>query len=157
MDFIIRPANIFDAKNIHHILSEAFKPYKEFYTKEAYNNTVISTDKIIKRINNPDFYIIVALIEDKIVGTTTIYNENHNCLHILTMAVDPQFQKKGIGYNLLSYIHNIAREKKFQQISLESYKPLKKAIALYEKYGFKKTTKKRHYHGIEIFEMIKIL
>jgi len=133
LDFFIRPANISDVKNIHHILSEAFKPYKEFYTKEAYNVTVISTDKIIKRIKNPDFYVIVALIEDKIVGTTTIYIKNHNHMHIITMAVDPKYQKKGIGYNLLSYIHNIAREKKFQQISLESYKPLKKAIALYEK------------------------
>ena len=153
IDFIIRPANIADAENIHYVLSEAFKPYKEYYTKDAFNKTIISTDEIVKRINNPDFNVIVALYKDRIVGTTTIYNENHDCLHILTMAVDPQYQKKGAGYKLLEYISNIARGKNIQQINLDSYKPLKRAIAIYEKYGFKETNKKKDYYGIEIFEM----
>ena len=49
IDFIIRPANIADAENIHYVLSEAFKPYKEYYTKDAFNKTIISTDEIVKR------------------------------------------------------------------------------------------------------------
>ena len=73
------------------------------------------------------------------------------------MAVDPPYQKKGIGYQLLEYISNIAREKNLHQLILESYKPLKSAIRLYEKYGFRKTGKKKNYYNIEIFEMIKYI
>jgi [ribosomal protein S18]-alanine N-acetyltransferase len=157
LDCIIRPATIADIEKIHYVLSEAFKPYKKHYTKEAYNATVLSTDTLVKRITDPELYVLVALFKDKIVGTTTGYNETKDCLHISTMAVDPQYQKKGVGYKLLEYICSIARENKVQRISLESYEPLKRAIAIYENYGFKKTNNKRTYHGIEIFEMIKLL
>lgn len=94
IDFIIRPANITDAENIHYVLSEAFKPYKEYYTKAAFNATVISTDKLVKRINDPEICILVILFNGRIVGTASIHQKNNNCLHISTMAVNPQYQKK---------------------------------------------------------------
>jgi len=154
LDLIIRRANSSDTENIYHILFKAFKPYKKYYTNEAYKATVISTDEIEKRINNPEINILVTLLNNRIVGTASILEKNHNNLYISTMAVNPQYQKKGIGYQLLEYISNFAREKNLHQLSLESYKPLKSAIRLYEKYGFKKTGKKRYYYDIEIFEMI---
>ena len=46
LDLIIRPTNSSDMENIYHILSEAFKPYKKHYTKEAYEATVLSIDEI---------------------------------------------------------------------------------------------------------------
>jgi ribosomal protein S18 acetylase RimI-like enzyme len=157
LDLIIRLANSSDTENIYHILSEAFKSYKKHYTKEAYKATVISIDEIEKRIKNHEINILVTLFNDRIVGTASIFEKNHNNLYISTMAVNPHYQKKGIGYQLLEYISNFARKKNFHQLSLESFKPLKSAIRLYEKYGFKKTGKKRYYYDIEIFEMIKYI
>jgi ribosomal protein S18 acetylase RimI-like enzyme len=154
-DFVICPAKISGAENIQNLLWNSFEPYRKFYPKEAFHATVISKDEIIERIKNPEISVLVALLNEKIVGTASIYSKNQNCLHIATMAVNPNFQKKGIGYQILEFISDIARKNNVLKLSLETSRPLKRAIAFYKKYGFVKTGKKRDYFGIEVFELIK--
>ncbi len=71
------------------------------------------------------------------------------------MAVKPKYQGKGIGMKILKEIDKIARKKEYKTMSLECFYPLKKAISLYKKCGFKRTGKTRDYYGIKIFEMLK--
>ena len=157
LNLTIRPADISEIKNIHNLLLESFMPYKKYYTESAFNATVISTDEITKRIKNTEFCVLVALFKNKITGTASLHQRNKKSLHINTMAVDPRYQNKGIGLQLLQYISDVAKQKNLQQLSLETSKPLEKAIKFYKKFGFKKTGKIRDYFGIEIFEMIKPL
>jgi len=70
------------------------------------------------------------------------------------MAVDPVFQKRGIGRFILDATCRIAKGKKINFISLYSYRPLENALRLYRIYGFKETGVKRDLFGIELFEMI---
>ncbi len=151
----IRSANSTDCGQIHQVLSASFEPYKKVYTQEAYIATVLSSDEIEKRINDPEAEVLVALYENEIVGTATINTQGGDDLYICSMAVTPETQGKGIGRRILDEIQKLAVQKQCKTISLECYQPLKNAVRLYERFGFRKTGEKRAYHGVEIFEMKK--
>lgn len=156
-DIEIRKAKNSDIQAIYEVLSEAFEPYKQDYTEEAYYATVISLDEIEKRLKKERTEVLVAEYSNKIIGTATITLHKNNDLYIRSMAVRPHIQKKGIGSLILDEIDLRARQKNCTRVSLECYEPLTKAITLYEKCGFRRTGKKRSYHGITIFEMKKEL
>jgi ribosomal-protein-alanine N-acetyltransferase len=151
----IRLARATEAKEIHQILSEAFEPYRPSYTAEAYSVTVPSPREIEQRIRDPRTDVLVAALHDEVIGTVTVHEKAENELHAGSMAVNPNFQGQGIGQRLLEEVERLARERSRPTISLESFEPLTKAIALYERYGFERTGKERPYHGITIFEMRK--
>lgn len=151
----IRGAVREEIQEIHRVLSESFKPYQKDYTEGAYSATVVSPDEIEKRINDPEIEVLVAVYDDKIIGTATINLQGQEELYIASMGVRPATQGKGAGQRILEEIQRRARQKKCKTISLECHEPLKSAIKLYERFGFRRTGRKRAYHGIEIFEMKK--
>lgn len=55
---------------------------------------------------------------------------------VLTLAVDPEYQGQHLGEKLLRHLIKIAIKNECEVISLEVRKSNKKAINLYEKYGF---------------------
>ena len=71
------------------------------------------------------------------------------------MAVLPDYQKRGIGLFILKNITVSAKRKNVKTISLETSKPLKRAINFYKNFGFKFTGAVKNFYGIEIFEMKK--
>lgn len=151
----IRKAENNEVYEIFKILEIAFKPYYIPNTTEAYNATVPSPHEIKSRIEDPKTEILVAVYKNKIVGTASIELQNKQKLYIRTMAVKPIFQGGGIGQRLLKEINRLAKEKHATTISLECSSHLAKAVKLYNKFGFKKSEKKRIYQGLEIFEMKK--
>lgn len=144
-----------EVQEIHRVLSESFEPYRRSYTQEAYNVTVVSSEEIQKRIDDPEIEVLVAVCDDKIIGTATINLQAKEELYIASMGVRPATQGKGTGRRILEEIQRRAKQKKCKTISLECYEPLKSAIKLYERFGFRRTGRKRAYHGIEIFQMKK--
>jgi ribosomal protein S18 acetylase RimI-like enzyme len=154
-DIEIRKAKHSDIYVIHKVLAEAFQPYRHDYTEEAFNATVVPPDEIEKRLQEPRTVVLVVEYRHIIIGTATILMHKRGELYIQSMAVRPTTQKRGIGHRLLEEIDRHARHKKCTTVSLECYEPLTKAIALYEKHGYKRTGKTRSYHGITIFEMKK--
>lgn len=151
----IRKANIGDVQAIYETILEAFESYKKYYTKDAYKMTVIGHAEIEKRICDDKKEIFVAVCDNEIVGTVTIKLKDESNIHIQSMAVKPKYQGKGIGMKILEEIDKIARKRGCKTMSLECFYPLKKAISLYEKCGFRKTGRSRDYYGIKIFEMLK--
>jgi len=117
--------------------------------------TVIRHTEIERRIRNDKKEILAAICNNEIVGTATIKMEDENNIYIQSMAVKPKYQGKGIGMKILKEIDKIARKKEYKTMSLECFYPLKKAISLYKKCGFKRTGKTRDYYGVKIFEMLK--
>jgi ribosomal protein S18 acetylase RimI-like enzyme len=151
----IRGAVRDEVQEIHRVLSESFETYRISYTQEAYNATVVSPEEIQKRIDDPAIEVLVAVYDDEIVGTATISLKGKEEFYIASMGVRPATQGKGTGRRILEEIQRRARQKKCKTISLECYEPLGSAIKLYERFGFRRTGRKRAYHGIEIFEMKK--
>jgi ribosomal protein S18 acetylase RimI-like enzyme len=153
-NIIIRIAGEEDIKDIYNILSNAFLPYIKFYTKEAYQSTVASPHIIKKRINDKKVTILVAELDNEIIGTASFKIEQEY-VYLYSMAVDPIFQKNGVGHILLDEIIKFTSDEKIKTISIYSYDPLKDAIRFYRSNGFKKSGKKQDYHGVTVFEMTR--
>jgi ribosomal protein S18 acetylase RimI-like enzyme len=85
--------------------------------------------------------IFVALINDKVAGYIGYHSSTRlksNC-HVMEIyiAVHPDFQKKGVGGELLNYISSWGKQNGFKKISLRVLSTNKSAIPFYISNGFK--------------------
>ena len=101
--------------------------------------------------------VLVAQLEDEIIGTVTLTQRIPESAYLSSMAVKPSAQGRAVGYLLLIEAERRARNRKCAFISLECCEFLKMAIALYKRMGYKRTGHSRPYHGVEVFEMKKRL
>lgn len=98
-------------------------------------------EKIFEKINsNPDNIIAVAIIDGKIVGSTTLLIETkfiHNggkVGHIEDVVVDKYHQRKGIGEKIIKYLLKYAKDIGCYKTILDCTDEVK---PFYEKLGFK--------------------
>ena len=96
--------------------------------------------------NNPFSKYLLYLIDDKIVGFINYYLI-YDRMEIVNFNVLEFFQNMHIGSNLLLKVIEIATLKKLKNITLEVRKDNQKAIYLYEKNGFKKTSIRKNYYN----------
>lgn len=150
-----RKARIQEINDVRLVLSKAFEAYKKYYTNDALNATVL-TPKVIKdRLLNKKYEIFVVLINEQIVGTVCLSMKGQDQLYIRSMAVHPDYQKRGVGLFILKKINELAIRKNIKTISLDTSKPLKRAIKFYKNFGFKFTGTIKNFYGEEIYEMKK--
>lgn len=57
--------------------------------------------------------------------------------HITNIAIDPNYQKQGLGSHILSHMIKVAEEDAIYQMTLEVRKSNKAALDLYKKFHFK--------------------
>jgi DNA-binding MarR family transcriptional regulator/predicted N-acetyltransferase YhbS len=81
-------------------------------------------------------FIFFAQIEDAIVGTCAMLNVNDGAFELAKMAVDENYQGRGIGFDLIAACITAAKRSNAKLITLETNSVLKPAIALYKKCGF---------------------
>ncbi len=100
-----------------------------------------TAEKIFNKINsNSDHIIVVAVIDDKIVGSTTLLIETkfiHNggkVGHIEDVVVDKDHQRKGIGEEIIKYLLKYAKDNGCYKTILDCVDDVK---PFYEKLGFK--------------------
>ena len=152
----VRTAVADEARAVHGILLESFEPFKDQYTEEAYNITIMTPAHIRERIQDDEYDVLVAYLNGRLVGTVTLQYKADD-VYARSMGVRPAAQGKGVGKKLLEAIEERARQRGCKTISLECFEPLKRAISVYAKARFQITGKKRRYYGIETFEMVKEL
>ena len=100
-----------------------------------------TVEKIFDKINsNPDHIVAVAVLEGKIIGSTTLLIETkfiHNggkVGHIEDVVVDKEHQRKGIGEKIVKYLLKYAKEQGCYKTILDCADDIK---PFYEKLGFK--------------------
>ncbi len=152
---LVRSASIDESEIIYQVLVDAFSPYGRYYTVEARKATVMSPSEIEERICDDKHDVLVAIFNNKIVGTVTLQMRDEGDIYVRSMAVSQRCQGKGVGWRLLEELETRALQKGSKTISLECSGPLKRAIHVYESFGFTITGKKRMYYGVEVFEMKK--
>jgi putative acetyltransferase len=79
-----------------------------------------------------------GLIEDdgKIVGTYALYPMTQSVAEIRKMYLQPALRGQGVGKRMLKFIEEVAREKGFTRLELETATAMNSARALYEMTGF---------------------
>ena len=109
--------------------------------RQASNIDKKTAEKIFDKINsNPDHIVAVAIIEGKIVGSTTLLIETkfiHNggkVGHIEDVVVDKKYQRKGIGEKIIIYLLRYAKDQGCYKTILDCTDEVK---PFYEKLGFK--------------------
>ncbi len=98
-------------------------------------------EKIFEKINsNPDHIIVVAELDGKIVGTSTLLiepkfiHEGGLVGHIEDVVIDKNFQGQKIGKKIITYLFEFAKDRGCYKTILDCTDDVK---PFYEKLGFK--------------------
>ena len=106
---------------------------KYFYV-ETNDKEVLSNPKDF--ILDPGGHIFFALDGDIIAGTVALIPMSDGILELSKMAVDPAYQGKGIGQELMAHCIAFAKAKNLPKLILYSNTKLENAIYIYRKWGF---------------------
>lgn len=89
-------------------------------------------------------YVKIFLYEDVVIKGFVEIENHFEITDIINIAVDPDFQNKGIATKLIEYVINNTKSEK---LMLEVNEINTKAINLYTKCHFKEITRRKKYYG----------
>jgi putative acetyltransferase len=136
-DITIRVATNDDCEKIKSLVFSVLREYGLTPEPDA-------TDADIADIENS--YIkpggIFEVLEDgegNLCGTVGLHPMDENTIELRKMYLAKEIRGRGLGKKVLARMIETARELGFKKLYLETASPLKEAIGLYEKFGFKQT------------------
>ena len=119
------------------------------FLRKASNIDKNKAKEILKKIKqNPNHVIHVAVDDNKIIGSTTLFIEQkfiHDgglVGHIEDVVVRKDYEGKGVGIKLVTSMLECAKEKNCYKTILDCKDSLK---PFYEKMGFKQATNQMRY------------
>lgn len=125
---------IIEREDPHHpkavaLLTASHALMEELFPPEA--NNYLEIDQLCV----PKIQFFVAREDDDFLGCVAISDEG-DYAEVKSMFVDPSARGKGVGDALLIHLIDLAKQKGFPKIMLESGDALTAALKLYEKHGF---------------------
>ena len=131
-EVVVRMATEADADAITGIEAMSFK-------------TPWSKEMVLSEMREPISHFFVALYQNEIIG---YYGFLHilDELHILNVAVHPDYRGHGVGKKLISHLKKTAQEMSARAVTLEVRESNQAAIRLYEKAGFLSAGIRPHYY-----------
>ena len=130
----IRPATNNDAEKVKAVV---FSVLIEYGLKPDSNTIDKDLDSIEESYFSNDGFFGVVEINNAIVATVGLHKVNLTTCELRKMYSLPSQRGKGLGKSILEFALSKAREIGYTRIILETASPLKEAINLYKKYGFK--------------------
>jgi len=153
LNFQIRRAVETDALEIALLLHKAFVEYESLYTPGGFAATVLTPEQVVTRMREGPVWIVVH--NGSVVATGAAVQKDAG-LYIRGMAVAPEARGGRIGELLLHEVECFAKEARVQRLFLSTTPFLTRAIRLYEKWGFQRTTEGPHdLFGTPLFTMEK--
>jgi len=151
----IRKARVNDSSAVSKILLKAFLPFRAFYTKQAFNATIISAETVVQRMTEGEVFL--ATYNERPIGTVSVLFKEDGC-NLKGMAVLPEAQGMKVGYNLLRLVEDVALDNGMKRLYLCTTPFLLSAIHLYKRFGFDKIGDHFYdFFGTQIFSMEKLL
>lgn len=147
--FSVRNASRADASGILHCLGQAFAEYRSRYTRGGFADTVLTRRSLRKRFDNMTVLVAVDL-SGQIIGTIAYKLEDHGEAHLRGMAVLPEWRGHKVASDLLEKAESELRELRCRAITLDTTRPLQRAIRFYEKRGFRATGKAGSFFGMDL-------
>lgn len=140
-DLRLRPGVINDAKEVGKIIFDAFSEIadkhgfpREFPTVDIGINVASSF------LSNPGFYSVVAEDiegdDNKVVGSNFLDERSNMVAGVGPITIDPKFQNKGAGRQLMSNVMERAKSKNYPAIRLLQASYHNRSLALYTSLGF---------------------
>ena len=129
----IRRASLGDEHTISSLILEAFSPFRNDYTPDAFEYTAATAERVRDRFAEGPIWL--AYVGGEAVGTVSGLPENER-FYIRSMAIKPSVQRSGIGQRLIDTLEAFARESGFRKLYLYTTFVLLGAKRLYEKNGF---------------------
>lgn len=87
-----------------------------------------------------DFETVLLAVKDDVpVACAALRPFSENTVELKRMFVAPEYRRNGLGKSILEQCEEIAREKNYQVMVLETNVLLPDARSFYEKYGYTKT------------------
>jgi ribosomal protein S18 acetylase RimI-like enzyme len=136
------------------LVRKSFREHKPAYTPKAFSIATPGKHEIENRIKH--WAVWVAVHANTIVGTVSAHSEGL-ALHIRTMAVDPSMRGHGIGKILLERVEGFASAKGYKGLLLNTTPFMRRAIWLYERFGFGFTGTEENWFGTRLRTMTKQL
>ena len=127
-------------KDSDEIKSVVFEVLKEYGLSPDPGNTDLDLNSIEEHYHKNGGFFGVVEDEGAVVATVGIYRVDSSTCELRKMYALPNQRGRGLGKTLMEFAIKIAKELGFSRITLETASPLKEAIALYQKYGFKEYT-----------------
>jgi putative acetyltransferase len=98
-----------------------------------------TTDRLFELFQTPQSAYFVAVLNGEIVGGCGIYPTKGmpvGCTELVKLYLAPATRGKGVGKALMERCFEIAKEKDYTEIYLETLPELHIAVGLYERMGF---------------------
>jgi len=136
MNYILRFASNEDRNDIEELV---FGVLSEYGLKSDPDNTDSDLSDIQNEYFNKGGTFEVLIDENKkIIGSMGLYRINPTICEIRKMYLAANVRGQGLGRRLLSHALSKAKELGYSRVELETASVLKEAIALYERYGFRR-------------------
>lgn len=118
--------------------------------------------QIMRFLEDPEFITLVSVLGDKVIGYVAAHIEDFEggrVGHVYSIAVRPEYRRRGIGSKLLTALEEDLRRRKVKACYLEARKSNSAAINLYLKHGYKIFETLRGYYidGEDAIRFMKIL
>lgn len=132
---IIRTMETFDYDAIYNLLSDELG-YRDLNKEDSFTRF----DKIR---NHKSYETFVAVYENRVIGFIGIFkglafnvDGNGEYLQVIALAVNSEFQNRGIGSKMLNTVDEYAKSNNIDTISVNSGFHREKTHTFYEKHGF---------------------
>ena len=152
--FTIRRADSNDGEAIVACLAAAFAPYHNSYTAAGLADTVLDSESVQRRLR--EMYVFVAVSQGNVVGTVACAASGEEG-HLRGMAVLPDWQGSGVASALLQAAEAEIRNQRCKRITLDTTKPLARAIRFYARHGFTRSGRVSDFFGMPLHEWVKFL
>ena len=110
-----------------------FENYYYFRWQQLRKPLNDSKESAIDEIENDSHHIMAVNSDEKIIGVGRLHRKEVDISQIRFMAVEPKFQKKGLGSKILDELEFIALNNNTDSIFLEARD---NTIKFYEKHGY---------------------
>ncbi len=126
MDITIRPYKNEDYQDIQKLLIDTGLYFEAIDTKEHF----------AKKLQNDPESILVAIEQNKIIGTVFLLQDNGWVAFVFHLAVNKNYQGKGVGRKLMEEAEKIIRRRNGYQIHALVDTKNDKVIGFYNNLGF---------------------
>lgn len=147
--FSIRQASLQDSDGILLCLQQAFADYRSSYTPGGFADTILTPETLRQRFT--EMTVLVALDSSgQVIGTVAYKVEGDGEGYLRGMAVLPELHGSQVAKSLLARAESELGDLHCTALTLDTTKPLQRAIRFYEKNGFRATGEVSSFFGMEL-------